>query len=464
MVSMSFKTPKWAVLKESMRAFSVVAMRMLQDLVRDGAKIPVRMETTPVRMKNNQWSFKTKEIPLYGVPLQEMDNNLKLSSEYQECESFLLNKEETASHINKLVGPHHHSMFLSVERTLNAVLLDQVADGYLGYREDKFDQTYEKVEEYFSSKSERFAGWVPLKNFTTDIDEISIDLGLCIRRLPDEIMAEFYTFGGSGLFGGTNEVLRWTHGIYVQYELPKIFGGIVEPAEKSLDPLRAAFERPVEDIIRSLRLIKNGVVGIGPKLMKPLTWSPDTGTILTYGYPIDVPTRLDYKLDDKDISVLLSLFPLVKGLDRQRFLFLELALRRFNQSYGRIGLEDRLIDYMIAFEALYLNDTDAQERGEMRFRLALRVAQFLRDQNQRQSLYREIRTAYDMRSSIVHGDVYEPPKVDGVVIPVEEFVSRVENYLRESLIKFLKLAQGSNPRKKLVAWEDLLFPTILGNN
>src|SRR5688572_10599413 len=109
MVSMSFKTPKWAVLKESMRAFSVVAMRMLQDLVRDGAKIPVRMETTPVRMKNNQWSFKTKEIPLYGVPLQEMDNNLKLSSEYQECESFLLNKEETASHINKLVGTHHHS-------------------------------------------------------------------------------------------------------------------------------------------------------------------------------------------------------------------------------------------------------------------------------------------------------------------------------------------------------------------
>ena len=78
-----------------------------------------------------------------------------------------------------------------------------------------------------------------------------------------------------------------------------------------------------------------------------------------------------------------------------------------------MGAEDRLIDYMIAFEALYLNDTGAQERGEMRFRLALRVAQFLRELNQQKSLYREMRAAYNMRSSIVHGDVYDPPKVDG---------------------------------------------------
>lgn len=94
----------------------------------------------------------------------------------------------------------------------------------------------------------------------------------------------------------------------------------------------------------------------------------------------------------------------------------------------------------------------------MRFRLALRAALFLREQNQRKSFYREIRAAYDMRSSIVHGDVYEPPKVDGAVIPVEEFVTRIENYPRESLIEFLKLAQGPNSKKKLVSWDDILFP------
>lgn len=197
--------------------------------------------------------------------------------------------------------------------------------------------------------------------------------------------------------------------------------------------------------------------------MKPLTWSPDTGTILTYGYPVDVPLRADYKLDGQDISVLLSLLPLIKGLDRQRFSLLELALRRFNQSYGRIDLEDRLIDHMIAFEALYLNDAGAQERGEMRFRLALRVAMFLRESSQRKSLYREIRAAYDMRSSIVHGDIYELPKADGVVISAEEFVVKIEHYLRESLTKFLQLARGPSPKRKLVSWDDLLFPGPLDN-
>jgi hypothetical protein len=74
-----------------------------------------------------------------------------------------------------------------------------------------------------------------------------------------------------------------------------------------------------------------------------------------------------------------------------------------------------------------------------------------------------MRTAYDMRSSIVHGDVYDTPKVDGAVIPVGEYVSRIENYLRESLIKFLRLAHEPNPKKKLVSWEDLLFPDVLNN-
>ena len=435
---------------------------MLQDLVRKGTTIPVHSETVPVRRGKNQWSSETKEFPLFGVLLMKLDKNLKALPEYQGCESIFLKEHEIALHMNQLVGTPHQSTFLSVERTLHAILLDQLNGDSLEFLEDRFDQTYEKVEEYFSSKIERFIGWVPLKNFSSDLDEIIIDPTLSIRRLPDAVIADFYGYGGSSSFGGTNEVLRWTHGIYVEYELPKIFGGVVESAGKSLEPLQARIDRPVEDVVRSLRLIKCGVVGIGPKLMKPQTWSPDTGTLLSYGYP-DVPFRAPYTLVQGDVASLLSLLPVVKALDRKGFSFLELALRRFDQSYGRVGVEDQLIDYMIAFEALYLNDAGAQERGEMRFRLALRVAQFLRELNQRKSLYREMRTAYDMRSSIVHGDVYDPPKVDGVVIPVEEYISRIENYLRESLIKFLRLAQEPNPKKKLVSWEDLLFPHVPNN-
>jgi hypothetical protein len=396
--------------------------------------------------------------------LVKLDKKLKALPEYKACESILLNDQQIAAHVNQFVGAPHYSTF-NVERTLFAILIDQLVDGSLEFHEDRFNQTYEKVQEYLFSRSERCIGWVPLKNFTSDLDEIAFGPGLSIRRLPDAVIAEFYTHGGFGSFGGTIEILGWTHGVFVEYELPKIFGEVVGAPDKSLEILRARFERPVEDVLSTLRLIKNGRVGIGPRLMIPQTWSPDGGPILGSGYP-DVPFKFmgPYALVNGDVPLLLSLFPLVKGLDQNRFPFLELALRRFNQIYGRIGAEDRLIDSMIAFEALYLNDTEAQERGEMRFRLALRVAQFLREQNQRKTLYREIRSAYDMRSSIVHGDAYQAPKVDGTVIPVEAFVSRVENYLRESLIKFLKIAQEPNAKKKLVSWDDLLFPQSLNDN
>jgi len=453
---MTPKTAKWPALREGLREFSAAAMKVFQDCVGNGTAIPVHSETVPVRSGKNQWSFETKDFPLFAFLFVKCDKNLKALAEYQLCESLFMKERAIAVHMNQLVGTAHQSTFLSGERVLHAMLLDQLNDGSLDFRVDKFDQTYEKVEEYFSSQTERFVGWVPLKNFSSELDEINVDPGIAVRRLPDEVIAEFFGYGGSGSFGGTNEVLQWTHGICVEYELPKIFGGIVGAADKSLEPLRANFDRPVDDVIRSLRLIKSGVVGIGPKLMKPQTWSPETGTLLYYGFP-DVPFRAPYVLVQGDVTALLSLLPAVKVLDRERFSFLELALRRFNQSYGRVGAEDRLIDYMIAFEALYLNDTGAQERGEMRFRLALRVAKFLREPNQQQSLYREMRAAYNMRSSIGHGDVYDPPKVDGRVIPIEEFISRIENYLRESLIKFLKLAQEPNPKHKLVSWEDLLF-------
>jgi hypothetical protein len=263
---MSAKQPNWMALKDGLQAFSKAAIKMLQNLVNEGTVLPVHSETVPVRRKENQWSLETKETPLVGSLLVKVDKKLKALPEYQTCESILLKDQRIASHVNQLVGTPHHPAF-SVERTLFAILMDQLADGSFEFHEDRFDQTYEKVQEYLSSRSERCVGWVPLKNFASDLDEITIGPGLSIRRLPDTVIADFYAHGGSGSFGGTNEILGWTHGVFVEYELPKIFGEMVGSPDKSLEFLRARFERPVEDVVSTLRLIKNGIVGIGPELM-----------------------------------------------------------------------------------------------------------------------------------------------------------------------------------------------------
>ena len=77
-----------------------------------------------------------------------------------------------------------------------------------------------------------------------------------------------------------------------------------------------------------------------------------------------------------------------------------LAVRRFESVYTR-GLrqrEDRIIDQLIALEALAGSGT------ELRFRLAFRISALLAsDDDERLALFEAMKRYYDVRSKIVHG-------------------------------------------------------------
>ena len=50
------------------------------------------------------------------------------------------------------------------------------------------------------------------------------------------------------------------------------------------------------------------------------------------------------------------------------------SIHRFNIAFDRGLLADRVVDLVIAAESLFLGDLDVQDRGELRFRFALRAA------------------------------------------------------------------------------------------
>jgi hypothetical protein len=91
----------------------------------------------------------------------------------------------------------------------------------------------------------------------------------------------------------------------------------------------------------------------------------------------------------------------------QRQKGLALALRRLSYQAQREQPEDELLDTMIAAEALYLIGLgNAAERGELRYRLALRAALWA-DPEQvgltRREVFALMKSAYDARSAIAHG-------------------------------------------------------------
>ncbi len=123
-----------------------------------------------------------------------------------------------------------------------------------------------------------------------------------------------------------------------------------------------------------------------------------------------------------------------------------IAIRRFNSSYQK-DIEDRLIDQMIAFESLYIADDK-----ELGYKLRLRTA-FLLGEGKKQIL-KDMKEAYDLRGQIVHGG----KKVKRAKL--EAIVPKTEEYLRQSIQRFLSLL---SPRNSLKGIKDRLDENILKN-
>lgn len=116
--------------------------------------------------------------------------------------------------------------------------------------------------------------------------------------------------------------------------------------------------------------------------------------------------------------------------------------------YGMIAErhEEKLIDFMISLEALYM-----REIQELGYRLSLRVATLLgnhyKDKTSDQ-IAEEIRNLYNKRSRVVHG---EPETIDSGEM------SRLVDYTRRSLLAFFKLSPELEKRQILELLDAAIF-------
>ena len=111
------------------------------------------------------------------------------------------------------------------------------------------------------------------------------------------------------------------------------------------------------------------------------------------------------------------------------------AIRRFYFSSQRFDKEDKVIDLMIAFEALFLI-----ENAELSFKLSLRVARFLADEYNSSELFEIMRKAYNLRSKFVHGEGLKPAdKQDNMRdLEIKKLIEKLYEILRLSIRKYVK--------------------------
>lgn len=132
---------------------------------------------------------------------------------------------------------------------------------------------------------------------------------------------------------------------------------------------------------------------------------------------------------------------------RNRMAGLELALRRFEQTYTREWREDVLVDLAIVLESTLLADVSGEE---LKFRTALRGATLLARDSPPAETMHALRRLYDVRSAVVHRGV----RLEDIIaekkykwLEPDSFLEASEGIVRAVLLAFLyECAAGSTVR------------------
>jgi len=197
-----------------------------------------------------------------------------------------------------------------------------------------------------------------------------------------------------------------------------------------LDPI-------MRNVVLALRLFKKGYVWGGSifyilvsEKRQLMSWSWDeTPRHESWGFV--------YSLNFDEIAALKKILAEVQGIDFAKRKSLRLACKRFQRTYEEVDDEDKLIDLMIAFEALFLKGEKVRALAGQIVATACSILLGENDE-ERENIKDFLTKAYSIRNCIVHGSEYQQPIVfKGKQSFMPEFVSILEEYLRKSIKKLL---------------------------
>lgn len=126
--------------------------------------------------------------------------------------------------------------------------------------------------------------------------------------------------------------------------------------------------------------------------------------------------------------------------------FLNITISRLNDYRRRPNWSYGLIDLTTSLESLYQGPG---EKTELAYRLSHRCATllgFAQTGSEKEKIRKYIKTAYDLRSSMVHGGRPEWRKLEKVDPDLRsyDFVEEIFEYTRKSIRKFLEINRDLN--------------------
>ncbi len=416
-------------LHDAWMSFVVAALHLLKKKRAEGSlKVPTlpREKYTVERdggLKTSHFNEPQFYLVLYG--LREELSNME---EYKGVAKLAGQDPRISKHFDQLVGTGSVVVLRSLWEYVSFPLLKQLLKGseQLDFDPGLFERTLSDMLGYFDSETVTMRYLAPLQNFESDSDSIDLAQGLTIRKLRTEELEDLASISAESGMMPFYEVTTLKYAIELSQETRKQIGGLPTPASPEV-------AQTVEDlgkVILALRLFKAGNVAYDMVRVSTVLDVPGSlsGTT-SYGPHLRFRPGKKYSLVGSECGEFRGFWDSLRDRDFDKPSSLTVAIRRFNFAYNRQGLEDKLVDYMIAVEALFMKK---EERSELVHRLSLRVARLLgRDFKERQDIQKEVKEYYKKRSSVVHGG--ETKLTDDVILQLEERLRAAFKLLMPSL-------------------------------
>jgi hypothetical protein len=166
-------------------------------------------------------------------------------------------------------------------------------------------------------------------------------------------------------------------------------------------------------------------------------------------------------LERADVDELVALWREVRSSAVQGKRFLVTAMRRFAFAGERPRPEDRILDLMIAAEALFTPGTQT----EVSHKVALQAAAFLERQDVTAAdVFRTMKQGYSARSAIAHGGEPDIGRLaGGEEGTLDRLVAILSDYMRDALKRMITRAVGSTALSDQGAWNKLVLDKLTGS-
>jgi hypothetical protein len=326
-------------------------------------------------------------------------------------------------------------------------ILARVAQGVEGLAMDPdvFERVYSEVEEWFHSDGVDYVLVAPILGLEAENLPIALGDGVEIVRPDDSEIARCLSTGVLRGFGDGSVVpVATLAALRKPFRLEKRTlddaggGAGAEQATEEAFRVFGELSESVDRVVTALRLLKAGVVGVEGYVYFSESWGQYAAT---YYQSVSTARSLrfaHYTLSDAETEPLVQVWTSLADDRVRSHNRLPLALRRFSYTSDRDQSDDRLIDLMIAAEALFLQDG----KTELAYKLALRCAFFLGGgAAERATTFRHMKRAYNARSQVVHGDTLGALKLpDGSPATIDTFIDATAEYMRRALRKAIGVA------------------------